>query len=275
PRGLAGGYAVQLPGWLGRVEQERYSVSEGEVMRRTTAAFAGPAACACAAMPAQAMAETNASMHPSFLPNRLGAATAFTLAFRFSGGEEGVPAPLSSLVVHLPAGLSIDLAGVGTCATSRLRSKGAAGCPPGSLIGRGHAVMKVHAGSQTVPEATTISVFRGPNRGSSPTFVIFGHGDTPLDQSTISTAVLQPDSPPYGSKLTISIPRIPTLMYEPDASVSSASVTVGNIKRPPRAHSAGIIVLPHRCPVGGFPFAAEITFADHSTTSASAQVPCP
>ncbi len=233
------------------------------------------ASCACAGVPAQALAETSASIHPSFLPNRLGVSTSFTLTFGFSGGDSGVPAPLSQAVVHLPAGLSINLAGVATCANSRLRKKGPPGCPPGSLLGRGHALMEVRAGSQTVPETATISVFRGPNQGSAPTFEIYGHGSTPLYQSVISTAVLRPDSAPYGSKLTVSVPRIPTLMYEPDASFSSLSLTVGNVKRPPRAHAAGVVVIPRNCPAGGFPFAAEFTFADHSGASADEHLSCP
>ncbi len=238
------------------------------------------AACwLCAVAPGVAPAAvtpTGASIHPSLLPDRLGASTALTLAYRFSGGEEGVPAPLSGMVVHLPAGLTVNLRGVRTCAKSRLQRRGAAGCPSGSLVGRGHALMSVHAGSLAVPEEATVTVFRGPNRGSHPTFEIFGQGETPLDQSSISTAVLEPDGAPYGSKLTVTIPPIPTLVLEPNASVVSMSVTVGGMGRNPRAHTAaGAILVPRSCPAGGFPFAASFTFADGSATSASATSACP
>lgn len=229
-----------------------------------------------AVAPAAAVTPSGASMRPSLLPDRLGASTALTLAFRFSGGEEGVPAPLSGMVVRLPAGLTINLRGVKTCAKSRLQSRGAAGCPTGSLVGRGHALMSVHAGSLAVPEEATVTAFRGLNRGSRPTLEIFGQGETPLDQSSISTAVLEPDSAPYGSKLTISIPPIPTLVLEPNASFESLSLTVGGISHSPRAHAAaGAILVPRSCPAGGFPFAASFTFADGSVTSASATVACP
>jgi hypothetical protein len=233
------------------------------------------AACLCAATPAWGQAPTTVTMRPSFLPDRLGASTTFTLAFRFSGGEEGVPAPLSGMVVRMPAGMRIDLRGVGTCGLARLRRRGAAGCPSRSLVGRGRALLEVHAGSQTIGEESTIWIFRSPNRGNRPTFAIFGHGETPLDESATSTAILQPDRLPYGSKLTISVPPIPTLVYEPDASFSSLSVTMGRVGRSPRAHAAGAIVLPSSCPPGGFPFAASFTFADQSTASATATVPCP
>ncbi len=223
-----------------------------------------------------AQTATSASMRPSLLPNRLGASTALTLAFRFSVGEEGVPAPLSGMVVRLPAGLRINLRGVGTCTRSLLQHRGAAGCPVGSLVGRGHASMSVHAGSLAVGEEATVTIFRGPNRGSRPTLEIFGQGETPLNQSSISTGVLEPNSAPYGSKLTVSIPPIPTLVLEPNASFVSLSLTVGGVGRGPRAHAAaGAILVPRSCPAGGFPFAASFTFADGSTASASTSVACP
>ncbi|HWY91178.1 MAG TPA: hypothetical protein VNY31_10950 [Solirubrobacteraceae bacterium] len=235
------------------------------------------ACCACASPPsAVAQTETNASMRPSLLPNRLGASSALTLAFRFSGGAEGVPAPLRGMAMHLPSGLTVNLRGAGVCLPSRLRSKGTSGCGSKSLVGRGHALMKVHAGSQAVPEETIVSIYRGPNRGSRQTLEIFSHGSTPLDQSTIATGVLTPDGGPYGSKLTVSIPAIPTLVLEPDASFVSLSLTLGGIGRHPRAHvAAGSILVPRSCPAAGFPFAADLTFAGGSTASASATIACP
>jgi hypothetical protein len=245
-------------------------------LRRTAIALAGLAAyCAVAAPPAPAQPATSAGLRPSFLPDRLGASTTFTLLLKFAGGEAGVPAPLSEAVVDLPAGLVVNLRGVGVCTSKQLRRKGAAGCPPGSLLGRGHALLQAHTGTLTSPENATVSVFRGPNRGVLPTFQIFGQGETPLDMSILSTAVLSPDIAPYGLKLTISVPPIPTLVYEPNGSFKSLSLTIGGIGRNPRAHTASTIAVPRSCPAGGFPFAAAFTFADHSSASATAAIPCP
>jgi hypothetical protein len=233
--------------------------------------------CLYAATPAMAaQTETNASMRPSLLPDRLGASTALTLAFRFSGGTDSVPAPLHAMVVHLPAGLSVNLRGARVCPPSRLRSGGANGCEAKSLIGRGHSLMKVHAGSLAVGEETAISIYRGPNRGSRQTLEIFSQGSTPLEQSTIATGVLTPDIRPYGSMLTVSIPAIPTLMLEPDASFVTLSLTIGGIGRHPRAHvAAGSILVPRSCPASGFPFAADLTFAGGSTASVGTTIACP
>ncbi len=228
-------------------------------------AVLGWAASACA--PAQAA--TVASIHPSLRPDRLGAGTALTLALDYASseeGEEGVPAPVRTIVLRLPAGLRIDLRGVQDCPAVRLRRQGASGCPSGSLLGRGHAALEVHAGSQTLPEQAAVWAFRGADRGAAPTLEILSQGYTPLDERTISTGALEGDRAPYGSKLTMSIPPIPTLVYEPDASLTSLSLTIGR---------AGTIGLPRSCPAGGFAFAAASTFADGSTATASASVPCP
>lgn len=248
--------------------------------RRGIAAVGISLAIACCMGPAIASAgaqtETSASIRPSLLPDRLGASAALTLAVRFSGGIEGIPAPLRGMVVQLPAGLSVDLRGARICPPSRLRSRGANGCSSKTLVGRGHALMRVHAGSLAVPEETSISIFRGPGRGAHQTLEIFSQGSTPLDESTTATGVLTPESGRFGSKLTVTVPAIPTLVLEPDASFMSLSLTVGGVGRAPRAHTAaGSITVPRSCPITGFPFMAEFTFAGAAGTSASGAVACP
>jgi hypothetical protein len=239
--------------------------------------LAAVAVCCCAAVAAApARAETDAAVEPSFVPDALGASTAFTLAFGLHVGLEGVPPPTSRIVVHLPAGLGIDLRAVARCAVSRLRSAGAGGCPARSLIGSGHAVLEVHAGSQSIPEQAAIRVFRGPDRAGRRTIAILSRGDTPLQEQTVSTATLSADRPPYGYRLTVSVPPIPTVTYEPDASIVSLSLTIGAVAGRPRPHAAaGTITVPRHCPAGGFPFAADFTFADETTASAAARVRCP
>jgi hypothetical protein len=126
-------------------------------------------------------------------------------------------------------------------------------------------VLEVHAGSQSIPEEARLWAVRVRDRGGRPAFAILGRGESPLQQQTLSTAVLSPDRGPYGLKLSVSIPPIPTLVYEPDASIVSFSLTVG---------AAGAVVLPARCPSGGFPFAAALGFADSTSTSVSVRLPC-
>jgi hypothetical protein len=227
----------------------------------------------CAAVPGAAAAAPSAVIRPSFAPDSPGARTSFAFAYtlRDPEGEGEVPSPLRTMQVRLPAGLGIDLRGAAGCAPARLRSGGPAACPASSLLGRGHAQLEVHAGSQSIPEDAVVSAVRIPDRAGHPALAIFGRGDTPLQEQTISTATLLADKAPYGARLAVSIPPIPTLVLEPDASIISFSLTLGGV----RPHAAGAFTVPRRCPPAGFPFAAEFGFADGSRTTATARVRCP
>jgi hypothetical protein len=231
-------------------------------------------ACCAASPPAIARA-VEAAVHPSFLPDKLGAQTAFRFAFTLMGGEAEVPPPLSAMVVHLPAGLAIDLSAPATCIPSRLRRSGPAGCPPRSLIGRGHAVLEVHAGSQAIAEEAVVWALRAPDHNRHASFEIFGQGETPLQQHTISIAVVSPDGAPYGSKLTVSIPPIPTVVFEPDASIVSFSLTIGAAQSGSRPRAGAAVTVPRHCPSGGFPFASDFAFADGTSAHAAARIRCP
>jgi hypothetical protein len=200
-----------------------------------------------------------------------------TLALDFTGGSEGVPEPLHTITLRLPAGLQVDLRSTSTCAPARLRAGGATGCAPSSLVGRGHARLQVHAGSQTIPEQAGLWAYRGPSAGGgAPTLEILGVGSTPLWERTLSRGVLRGDGAPFGSSLTITVPPIPTLVFEPNASFDSFSLALGALASTPPTHSPALrLTVPRHCPRGGFRFAVGIGFADHSSATATAAVPCP
>jgi hypothetical protein len=136
-------------------------------------------------------------------------------------------------------------------------------------------VLEVHAGSQAIGEEADLWALRAPNRGGRSTFEVFSRGQTPLEQQTTSVAVVSPDGAPYGSKLTVSIPPVPTVVYEPDASIVSFSLTIGSAQGGSGSHAAAVVTVPRRCPPGGFWFAADFAFADETSAHASARIPCP
>ena len=238
---------------------------------RPVASVFAALALLCAAPAAARAEEPVVNLRASFAPDRLGAGTAFTLAFHFSGGPEAVPPALRTVAVQLPAGLRINMTGVAVCPPARLRSHGPSGCPSSSLVGRGHALLDVHAGTEPITEDATIWVLRGPEHGGLPSFEIFGQGYTPLDESSVGTELLEPAGAPYGYRTVTSVPPIPTVMYEPNASFISMSLTFGG----KQASHAGAILAPHSCPAGGFPFAVQVAFADGENASSSATIPCP
>ncbi len=217
---------------------------------------------------------TSATIAPSLFPNRLGAKGALVLTIRYTGGESGVPSPVRRSVWRLPAGLSLEIPQLRSCAAARLRARGPHGCPPQSQIGSGHALAEAHVGSQIVTEDIRLWVFVGPLQGFAPAFEILGQGYTPFDQRMVFTGTAVEDHAPYGEDLVMSIPPIPTLPLEPDASIVTLSLTVGT-RAQHHLSNANTIVVPGSCPLGGFPFAAEFAYTDGSSGSTRAAAPCP
>jgi hypothetical protein len=217
---------------------------------------------------------TTATIRASFSPDKLGAKAAFTFAVHFGGGELDVPSPVRRAVVHFPPGLTLEVPKLRSCSRAQLQARGPRGCPAQSQIGTGRALADVHVGSTVESEEAAIAVFVGPPQGVNPTIEIVGQGYSPLEERVVITATALPDNPPYGEKLVMSVPAIPTIPLEPNASTVSFSVTVGG-KAAKRHHNPNTVLLPTHCPTGGFPFAAEFTYENGSTSTSAATVPCP
>jgi hypothetical protein len=247
------------------------------VLPRASAGLALALACVLGTpRPAVALASTRASLQASLTPERPGAQAALTVTMRFTGGAEGIPEPLRGFTLHLPAGLSVSFGAGATCSGATLRRRGAAGCPAAALLGRGRARLQVHAGSQTIPEPAVLWAFRGRSASGSPTLEMLGEGSTPLNERTVSRGLLRSEGAPFGSRLIVTIPPIPTVALEPDASFDSLSLTLGNPRGPARARAPGArIRVPRHCPSGGFPFAAELAFSGAFAGHAASTVPCP
>lgn len=228
----------------------------------------------CAGLSGAAQAENFASIAPSLSPNRLHTKAALTFTMSFSGTQFGVAAPLSRSIVRLPAGMTLDIPHLSSCTVARLRTRGPSGCPAKSALGRGHALVAVHVGTGNITEEAELWAFLGPPNNLQPTFEIFAQGYTPIDEHKILTGSVLPASAPYGEELVMSIPPIPTLMFEPDASIATFSLTIGARPRHGK-RAANAVLTPSACPVGGLPFAAEFTYADGSVGVAQATTPCP
>jgi hypothetical protein len=233
-----------------------------------TGAFAATAPAADAILE-----PTTATISPSFSPDRLGAKAAFTFKVHFGGGELGVPSPVRKAVVHFPPGLRMYIPSIRECTRARLVAHGASGCPARSQIGSGRAFGDVYAGFQAESEEVAVSAFLGPPQNGNPTIEVLGQGYSPLDERVVITGTVLLDKPPYGEELVMSVPAIPTIPLEPNASTVSFSLTIGGARF--RKHDPNAVMLPSSCPAGGFPFAADFTYEDGTTSSTTATVPCP
>jgi hypothetical protein len=225
--------------------------------------------------PASAVGGTEipAAISASFHPNKLGAMGSFTVTLDLAGGELGDPPPLRRAVVRLPSGLGIEVPHLHSCDPARLRLLGPRGCPAQSRLGTGQALVRALLGSQLLGESLSLRVFLGPLRNLQPTFDLLAQGYTPFDERMVLSGSVAPDNPPYGEDLVLSVPAIPTLPLEPDASIVSLSLTIGS--RYPSRSEPNATVEPVRCPSGGFPFAAELTYAEGPIQNVFTRTACP
>lgn len=229
---------------------------------------------ACVILAGPVHAETSATITPQLVPDRLGAKGAVTLRVKFAEPSEGVPTAVRRMSLRFPAGLMLELPRLRSCSASRLRARGPTACPAASALGRGQALVEAHLGSQTMAEDISLWIFLGPLRNLQPTVMILGRGYTPFDERVVFSGSLIADRAPYGERLVMSIPPIATLPLEPDASIVTFTLTVGATKLAGK-HDQNTVLVPSACPVGGFPVAGELAYADGSDGSASATIPCP
>jgi len=224
--------------------------------------------------PPQPIQPTSATITPSLSPDRLGARAALTITIRYAGGEFGVPSPVRRSVLALPAGMSLDVPSLRGCSAGQLRAHGPSGCPAPSQLGDGHALVETHAGAQTLTENVTLHAFLGSPENLEPTFDILAQGYTPLDERVVFGGSVRAGRAPYGEELIVSIPPVPSLPLEPDASILTFSLTVG-ASTGHRAGDQNAVRVPSKCPPGGFPLDGEFTYADGSVASVPARIPCP
>ena len=224
---------------------------------------------------ASTSSSTSAVISASLSPDRPGARSTLRFEVRFTGDEpSGVPSAVRHALLSFPAGLTLAIPQLSSCSGPRLRARGAGGCSPRADLGSGHAQVVAPLGSQTLSEAITLAVFLGPPRNLQSTVEILGQGLTPFDERVLLSGSTLSGQAPYGEELEMSIPPIPTLPLEPDASMASISLDIGAPARS-RAGDANAVLVPQRCPKGGFPFAAELNYADGSVGNATTTVPCP
>jgi hypothetical protein len=257
-------------------------------MRRTTTVLVTLLlVCVCGVTPAGAAASETVNLQASFTPDRLGASTTISFGFQVSspGGQE--PAPLTGLDLRLPPGIDYLTSNLGlaVCQPAVLAAQGPEGCSPNSRIGSGSALVEVPFGVDDEEETPSIDAFMGPSASNgNPVVVFYADGRTPVDAQVVFEGELVPGFGPLSSgSLNNAVPLVPGVPEGPDVSIRSVQTTIGpgNLLYTRRVHGRTVhfhprgVDVPEHCPHGGFPFAADFSFADGTTTTATSTVPCP
>jgi hypothetical protein len=239
----------------------------------------------CACLPASGQALPTVKLHASFTPERLGASTTIGFGFTIKNPDGTLPPPLTHLGLRIPKGVNYvntDL-GLAVCKPKNLIAKGLSGCSPNSRLGFGKALVEVPFGTGSGREIPHIDALMGPEHNGNTVVIFYADGREPVFAQLVFEGELLPDSGPFSSDLSTTIPLIPSVPNGPPVSILNVESTIGpqNLLYEKRVHGRVVhyrprgVSLPERCPRGGFRFVADFAFQDGSHTQATSTVPCP
>ena len=252
----------------------------------TALGLCAPAASLAGAATTSAPADATAvKLSAAFNPLVLGKRTTLEFGFRLVVPGGTVPPPLTGIELHYPSNLGLGLSGLGlaSCDVPTLEAKGAGGCSPNSVMGFGEVFTGVVFGAETVRETAPITIVRAPDQKGRLAVLFYAEGATPVDARIIFPGLLLASTAPFGGVVNIGVPLVETLPGAPYVSVIRLRSTIGpkkvvyyeQVSGRTLAYQPLGILLPRRCPRGGFPFAARFSFTDGSRLSAHTSVPCP
>lgn len=224
-------------------------------------------------------------LHAAFSPKIPGHSTTISVRIRLAPTTELVPPPLIAGRLHYPAGLDVQLSGLGieACSLTTLELLGPQNCPPDSRMGYGSAVAEAPIKGEAFYETAKIAILRAAEQAGHQALLLWVYGETGVSAQIPLIAELLPDARPFGGLLDIHVPLVSTFPEGPDLSVTEMSLVLGpaNLVYYERVHGRRVayrpagIPLPRRCPRGGFPFAVTMGFLDGSQISAATAIPCP
>jgi hypothetical protein len=255
------------------------------VARRLLAAVVSGATLAGACLAPAAHAAPRVTLNAALTPERLGHGTTIGFGFQITAPAGEVPLPVTEIDLRYPSGLGIAVSGLGlaTCRVERLQAAGPRRCPANSIMGYGTVLAEIPLGPEIVQEATRVTIVRGPTQDGHIALLFNADGGDPISAQIVLPGLLLPTPPPYGGRINLDVPLVPSLPAGPDVSVVEMHATLGpehvtyyeRLRGRTVAYRPRGVLLPNSCPRGGFPFAAAFTFLDGAQTNAVTTVPCP
>jgi len=230
---------------------------------RAIAALGAMLLCTC--LPTAAQARQSVQLRATLSPEILGHDTALGFDLR-------IRAP------HGLSGLGLD-----TCVQKSLEARGLSACPPNSIMGSGAAAVEIPVGPTIVRETTKLTVVRAPVSHGRFALIFYADGSSPVQAQLALPAFLLSASSPFGGKVDIHLPLVPSLPEGADVALVHLHATIGpeHLTYYERVNGRTIafhprgIRLPKSCPAGGFPFAATFAFSDGTHRTARTSTPCP
>jgi hypothetical protein len=253
-------------------------------MPRARVLVATAISCLCLLAAAAAWAAQTLTVTAAFSPNKLGAPTNVHGTATIGSTEGGMPAPIKEATVMGPAGLVVDVNGVGTCSPAKLEASLEPNiCPKDSKAGFGGGVGEYELAKEIREEPFTLNFYRAPNEDGHLVLLVFLNAISPVSVQLVLKAQIVNEPKPYGLGFTFHVPVIETLPGASPASAKSIFITLGaanaayfeTVKGKRRlVHIKGIVV-PKKCPRGGFPYETQLTYYDGTSSTVKGTIPCP
>jgi hypothetical protein len=245
-------------------------------MSRAHVLAAALALCAC--LPGTALGAPRVTMSAAFAPNRLGAQTALSLAFRIASSNNDPPPPLTGLDFHFPVNLGLATSGLGvaSCPIAPLEQHGPTVCPPDSRMGSGSARVEIPVGGGIQTETASIALLAGPSENGYVKLLITATGLSPVIARVVIPSLLRPGD------FNLDVPLVESLPGAADVSIVEVHMTLGGnltyyetVRGRTVPYRPAGIGLPRTCPRGGFPFSSTFTFVGGTRRDATTRVACP
>jgi hypothetical protein len=237
----------------------------------------------CLILAAAAWAAETLTVTAAFSPDKLGAPTNVNGTAKIGTTTGGLPSPIVGATVMGPAGLTVDVHGVGVCTAATLQADGPEGCPKDSKAGFGGGIGVLELEKSVIKEKFTLNFFRGPNENGHLVLLSYLNAISPVSVQLVLKAQVVQEPKPYGLGFTFEVPLIETLPGASDAAAEEIFITLGAPNaafvekvggKLKTVHIKGIIV-PKKCPPGGFPYETELRFADGTSNMVKGTIACP
>jgi hypothetical protein len=221
---------------------------------------------------------------------RLGAGTEMHAELRID--PRRLHAQLTGVRVLYPKGLGLVASGLGLASCTRpasdfqqvlIRGPKLGGCPPNAVLGYGTVEAQVRLlDGQIIPEYATATVLSGPFKQGVLGLVVFVDGQHPFGAKLAYAGELSGATGPFGGAIVVRMPEIPSIADLATLALTDMRLSIGSRRityykqvrgRSVPYHPDGI-VLPGRCPKGGFRFRTQLAFQDGSHVRADATVGC-
>jgi hypothetical protein len=138
-------------------------------------------------------------------------------------------------------------------------------------------------GGVAVREKAALAALMGPPVEDRLEVLFYVEALSPVFAQLVLPSIVEEDRAPYGEQLDTQVPLVQAWPDGPDLALETFTSTIGPLHLTYHRKVGGRtlsyrpkgIRLPGRCPKGGFPFGALLSFQDATHTRAEYRVPCP